>query len=239
MQNVICGIAGMKGYGKSTYLQQLLQNDQCLALIDTLGEHSSWCPECPERNIAAQVRALASPPEKFRWSFRLPPGKAASAFNFLARAAYMAGEMTFAVEEIDYFSSANADEEGTELLVRYGRHRRVDLVWLTRNITDVSRRLTSQTDCYVFFRIQEPRYIESLGDRIGYEVAEEVAVLPKFHYLVCTRDDGVIKRGVVSPNGFMEAPNEQQRQDDHDPAESEEGGEGTEAGESDADAVGE
>jgi len=185
LQNFIIGIPGMKGYGKSTYLKELVQDEPSLTIVDTLGEHKEWCPECPGESIREQVEMLAEPPEEFRWSFMLNPSDSESHLDYLCKAAYRAGGMTFVLEEADYFSSANRDCEGMELLIRYGRHRGINLVWLCRNIVEVSRRLSSQTDVYVMFRTAEPLYIEKLAKRLTPELALEIQSLPKFHYLIC------------------------------------------------------
>lgn len=199
MQNVIVGVAGMKGHGKSTYLRNMLQDEPALALVDTLGEHSAWCEPFPSPLLEDQVLFLAGPPPSFRHSFVLPAGKELEPhFNFLCRAAYISGGMTVAVEEVDYFSSSGSDAEGLELLIRYGRHRGVNLVWVARNLVEVSRRLTSQTDAYVLFRTQEPRYIEGLGERLTPEIAREVEQLPQFEYIVCSKDTEPV-RGRVTP----------------------------------------
>jgi hypothetical protein len=189
LQNCIIGIAGMKGYGKSTYLKNNFENSHALALIDTLGEHSAWCPPCPEKDIEKQVEWLASPPDKFMASFMLNPelkdeNRDELHFNMLLKAAYMAGDMTLVIEEVDNHASANYLPPGLKIVVDYGRHRSLDIVWLTRNLPDVPRKLTSQTDIFVLFRQQEPLYLEKLGDRFPREVVDEVAKLPKFSYII-------------------------------------------------------
>ena len=174
LQNLIIGIPGMKGYGKSTYLKELVEGESSLAIVDTLGEHKEWCPECPGESIREQVEMLSEPPEEFRWSFMLNPSDSESHLDYLCKAAYRAGGMTFVLEEADYFSSANRDCEGMELLIRYGRHRGINLVWLCRNVVEVSRRLSSQTDAFVMFRTSEPLYIEKLAKRLSPELALEI-----------------------------------------------------------------
>jgi hypothetical protein len=183
-QNVICGISGLKGYGKSSFLRELVRSENSLVIVDTLGEHSDWCPRCPGDSIREQVALLSEPPESFQWSFLLTPGKAEEHLDYLCKAAYRAGDLTFVLEETDYFSSANSDCAGVELLVRYGRHRGINLVWVTRNMSEISRRLTSQTDTFVLFRMTEPLYIDALSKRVSPEIALEVERLPQFEYIV-------------------------------------------------------
>lgn len=200
LQNVIAGISGQKGHGKSTYLRELVAEEKSLVVIDTLGEHREWCPECPGRSIAEQVEMLAEPPDAFRWSFMLAPDKAEEHLDWLAKAAYRAGDMTFVLEETDYFSSANSDAEGVDLLTRYGRHRGINLIWVTRNMAHISRQLTSQTDAFVLFRQSEPIYIDTLAKRVSPEAAAEVSQLPKYEYLIVPKSvEAPIIRGRTNP----------------------------------------
>jgi hypothetical protein len=186
-ENIICGIGGQKGYGKSTFLRELVKDESSLVVVDTLDEHADWCPPCPVDSIKEQVALLSEPPETFQWSFMLKPGDTEEHLNFLCKAAYRAGGLTFVLEEADYFSSANHDCEGMELLIRYGRHRAINLIWVTRNLSEISRRMTSQTDIFVLFRMSEPLYIDALAKRISAEVALEVEQLPMHEYIICQK----------------------------------------------------
>jgi len=199
LQNLIVGISGEKGAGKSTLLRHLARDEPALALVDTLGEHEAWCPRHPG-SPRQQIIDLAEPPETFAWSFLLDsnsPKAEAAHFNALARAAYRAGDLTFCIEECDRYSKAGSDLPGLKILYDYGRHRRVNVVWLTRNLDAVSRRLTSQTDVFYFFRQTEPLYIGGIEDRVGPEIALEVQKLPKFHYIMCAKEQEPV-RGVVA-----------------------------------------
>jgi hypothetical protein len=199
LQNLIVGISGEKGAGKSTLLRQLAGEEPALALVDTLGEHEAWCPRHPG-TPREQIADLAEPPDTFKWSFLLDPESAkteAAHFNGLCRAAYRAGDLTFAIEECDRYSKAGSDLSGLKILYDYGRHKRVNVVWLTRNLVAVSRRLTSLTDVFYFFRQSEPLYVKGIEDRVGPEIALEVQNLPKFHYILCAKGQQPV-RGTVS-----------------------------------------
>lgn len=201
MQNLIVGIVGIKGYGKSTYLRELVADEGSLVVVDTLGEHMDWCPSCPAETLKEQVEMLAEPPEEFRWSFMLNPEDSENHLNFLAKAAYRAGGMTFVLEEADFFSRPNKDSQGLELLIRYGRHRGINIVWLARNPGEVSRRLTSQTDVFVLFKTSEPLFVDKLAKRLSPEIAAQITQLEKFHYLICepgsSGQPGEIREGVT------------------------------------------
>jgi hypothetical protein len=193
IQNSIVGVAGMKGHGKSTWLRTYLSDSKALALIDTLGEHRDWCPPCPEKDIDKQVRWLAEPPEEFRASFMISPRfKDENGdnlhFNKLCQSIYMAGDMDVVIEESDrwYPNSGGASwaNPAAGTLVEYGRHRQLDLVWVTRNLTIVDRKLTSQTDIFVLFKQQEPRYLESMRERFTDEIIDTVEALEHFEFVI-------------------------------------------------------
>ncbi len=196
LQNLIVGISGEKGAGKSTLLQRLAGDEPSIALIDTLGEHETLFPVFPG-TPREQVLALAEPPETFRWSFLLDPDHEAKHFNALCRAAYRSGDMTFCVEEVDRYSSAVKDLPGLRIMYDYGRHRRINLLWLTRNLATISRKLTSQTDVFYFFRQNEPKYVKDLAERIGAmgepypavadQLAQEILNLPKYSYVLAAK----------------------------------------------------
>ena len=97
------------------------------------------------------------------------------------------------LEEIDYYCSSGFQNFGLNLIVQYGRHGPVNLLWTARNLVKVSRTLTSETDIYILFRMQEPAWLDALAERLGDEVAQEVSTLEKFEYL--TVEEGISTRG--------------------------------------------
>lgn len=138
---------------------------------------------------------MAEPPEKFQWSFMLNPDFKTDTndelhFASLLKAAYMAGDMTLVIEEIDNHCSAQYTPPALKIIVDYGRHRSLDIVWLTRNLPDVSRKLTSQTDLWVLFKQSEPLYLKKLGERFSDEVVSAVESLPKFRYVILDQETG-------------------------------------------------
>lgn len=184
-QNYILGVAGRKGSGKSTFVRQRLPGIERLAIIDTLGEYTADVPAAPGEPWE-QVLALAKfrNLEPFRMSFLLPPHETSAVFDALCRAAYMAGNCTVVIEEIDYFSKPSWNEEGLDLLIRYGRHANVNIIYTVRNLVETSRRLTSQTDVFVFFNVDEPRYLDGIEERFGPEVSTRVALLENHAYTI-------------------------------------------------------
>lgn len=189
IQRTVAGVAGMAGEGKSTLLRSLLSEETRLVIIDTLGEHSKWCPRFPSDDIAEQVKFLASPPDEFRYSFLISPEwldpdtNRNLHFNQLMKGIMWGGNMTAVIEECDKWCGSNWCEPGLEGLIDYGRHWKIDMIWATRNLPQVSRKLTSQTTHFFLFAQDEPLYLEKMGERFGDEIITTVAHLEQHHYI--------------------------------------------------------
>lgn len=181
-QNKILGVVGRKGSGKSTALREILSCRARVVLFDTMGEHTSWIPNS-FRDVDQCIDYLFDSEKKERFACSLLGGDE-SDLNDLCRAVFDTGSLCFAVEEIPYFSTANSQPEGLDLLSRMGRHAQVDLVWTAQRMAEVSRRLTSATDCFVLFKLTEPRDVEALADRCGQEIAQRVRELGLHERLV-------------------------------------------------------
>lgn len=175
LQNKIVGLAGRKGSGKSTALPEIVACRSRVCILDVMCEHYSPnifydVGECLDY-LARHANDRA-----FHCALR-PQGSEEEALNALAQTVFDIGDMCFAVEEVPWFSTANSQPEGLDLLTRMGRHRRVDLVWTAQRLAEVSRRLTSATDVFVLFAMTEPRDLDALSDRCGIEIASKVQQL--------------------------------------------------------------
>jgi hypothetical protein len=202
-RNSIIGIAGMRGHGKSTILREKVSGLPRVLIIDTLADHGEWAPRLPggERE---QIDAITA--GKFTCnSVLVPVEEDAQQFLFqaYAKACYASAvqqkqEVTLVVEEVDWYSNPNWENEGLKLIVQYGRHGPVNLVWTARNLGSVSRKLTSETDLYILFSVQEPAWLDALSERLGADVSSEVSGLEQFHYII------VDNRGVVQYRGITQ-----------------------------------
>lgn len=182
-RNYILGVFGRKNSGKSTFVSERAAGIPRLGVIDTLGEYSQIFPPCPGA-LPEQVLMLSQNQAPMQYSYLLPPQHFATAFNYLCKAAYMGGNLTLVIEEIDYFSKPNWNEEGLDLLIRYGRHRNVNVIYTVRNLGETSRRLTSQTDYYVAFRVTEPLYLDAIAERLSDDAALRIANLGEHEHII-------------------------------------------------------
>lgn len=189
VNSIIC-VAGMRGHGKSTFVRNALSGVKRILICDALGEHQSIAPAY-SGTLAEQLKAFSKETERdtFSRSFLLPADREQQdlAFHLLCRMAYICaardGRIAFAIEEVDYFSRSNAENPGLNIIIQYGRHAPVDVIYTTRSLVSISRRLTSETDAWILFRQQEPRWLDALADRVGQDVAQAVEQLERFQYV--------------------------------------------------------
>jgi hypothetical protein len=183
-QNVIVGIAGRRGCGKSTVARRILERCPRIVLWDPLGEHD-WCPnELASVGELERFLAWADGRDTFAARCTLQWGSLEAEFGVVAEVVYEYGDLVLGVEEVPLICSPGALPDGFDRLVRLGRHQGVSVVYTGQRLTEVARRLTAATDYFILFRHSEPRDLDGIAERCGSEVAERVADLPRHGFLV-------------------------------------------------------
>lgn len=104
-------------------------------------------------------------------------------FSFVCRAIYSAGNICFAVDEVDLHSSPVSMPKPFEYLISIGRHRNVDVYVASRRCYSIHPLIRSQTNELFTFIQTEPRDISWLAELIGKEKAETTSSLGQFKYL--------------------------------------------------------
>lgn len=151
-------------------MAELLESRQRVVVFDALSEHDS--PNIFD-DLSECLDYLHRHRRGSRFRCSLRSGDEDD-LDEVCRAVYEVGDICLAVEEVPWWSTANSQPEGLDLLARQGRHAGVDLVWTAQRLADVSRRLGSATDFWVLFRLTEPRDMTALADRCGGETALKV-----------------------------------------------------------------
>jgi len=187
-QNTIVAVAGRKGSGKSTVTREILLHCDRLFLFDTMSEHS-WIPDqftdVAEAHYYIFERGHSKDP--FRGSFICEDaGKGALERSFveICNAVYETGNMTLAVEELPMLSQPNYVPEEFDRIIRTGRHHCINVLYTGQRLSECPRRVTAATDIFVLFHHSEPRDLDAIAERCGPEVAEMVAQLGDFEFLV-------------------------------------------------------
>jgi len=155
-------------------------------IIDTLGEYGTG------RKVVTSPSELIFELKKTRFDVAVQFPDAIDGFDWACRAAYAVGNMLLLVEEADFYIKAGSAPQCFSLLVRYGRHRGVEMICISRRPPDLWRNLTANSDQLYCFRSHEPRDIKYLSAYMG-KAAEMLPHLKPFHYL--QYDNGIIKNG--------------------------------------------
>lgn len=171
IQNCVVGFAGRKGSGKSTALRRILERCPRFFLWDLNAEHS-WVPNrFGKMADVEQFLAWADTQKRFAGSY-LPSREIPAFFERLCSLAYIHGRMTFAVEEVVDVCTASFLSDAFGVVVRRGRHRRLNLCWTCQRLSESSITLRSQTDYFWIGSQAEPRDLDALAQRCGREAAE-------------------------------------------------------------------
>lgn len=194
VSNDIIAVVGMRDHGKTTWVRKHVEQEGNLIVVDSLGDHTlgkkgrpPWLGAPDHRdNLEAVLEEieLGAAKGEFQIGVPLPPDEEEQKiwFDFLCKEAYQTAEYhggaTLVVEEMGLFTEPTYTPTGLNLIVQYGAHAGVNLVWTSRNVGEVSRRLTSETDLYILFAHHEPRWLDALDERLSEEVAERVRLLP-------------------------------------------------------------
>lgn len=186
MQNLIVGVVGRRGSGKSTIVKPMLQRCPRLFMWDAMGEHD-WIPN--------RFATLDELPPFLNWSQQQPQfagayipqdDDLAAEFGPVCSVLYQRGNLVFGVEEVPMLCSPGFLPPAFDRIIRLGRHKRLSVVWTAQRMNEVARRLTAATDVFVIFSHTEPVDLEAITYRCGQETAARVAQLGHHDHLIWT-----------------------------------------------------
>jgi len=153
----IITIIGKRGYGKTTLCKNIivdsLYND--ILINDYIGEYS---------NLSA-------------------PGKQVYIVNnridLLIKFAWGRGNCLLVLDEVDLYGKNNS---AIEFIYRYGRHKNIEIVAVSRRFYDLPVIIRALTDYFFIFRITEKRDLEYLSRYIDNSRLEKIKSLPKYTF---------------------------------------------------------
>lgn len=181
--NWVGSIFGQKGSGKSFLARQIAADEQRVLIIDNMGEYlEADVIEGFQNCVKAMVQAEG------RASFRLAL-RARSVEEDL-KLLYLAEKMThitIIVDETSKYVSASYLPPEFEQLIRYGRHKAINQLYMSRRPSEIHRELTAQSDFVVTFRQHENRDIQYLRGRFG-DSAFKAANLGQYQVMVYGSD---------------------------------------------------
>lgn len=163
-RNLVGCIFGMKGSGKSFVSKEIVQEYPRVIAIDNIGEY----PLEVIQGFDASVRRVvqASHEAEFRLAIRTESVEKDLEIIKLVGTMH---SLLLVTEETSKYVNAGYMPEPIENLIRYGRHRDISQIYISRRPSEITRDLTANADFIAIFRTQEPRdiaYMRSfMGDR--------------------------------------------------------------------------
>ena len=179
---MITTVLGMRGHGKSTWINQHIFSFPRLIIYDTLAEYN-LCDNFHSLPSLFQYLKLYS--TRF-FHINYIPFDPEREFEQFCEFCYELYNVVIIIEEIDMFSHAGWSTKFLNYIIRYGRHKNIDLISTSRRPADIPRMITSQTEKFIIFRIIEPRDIVFLSMITGYDL--DFKGLKKFEYFEIQQD---------------------------------------------------
>jgi DNA helicase HerA-like ATPase len=172
--NSILSVFGVKGSGKSTLVREIVAEHDRVIAIDTIGEYTDGFRIVEGLDACLDALDWAEGQERFKLSLRC--GDPEDMLDLIG-VSYEFPRTLVVVEETSFYCSPSQLPEELSKLVRYGRHREIDQIYVARRPSEIHRDLTAQSDVIVTFRHREPRDLDYLARMSGQDVSQ-VASLP-------------------------------------------------------------
>jgi hypothetical protein len=176
--NNVIVITGQRGTGKTTLIKERIRGIDRVILFDLLGEFE---PNVFTQKIFFEKLSESRKQPFFRISY-FNPKTTEEDFERICKAVNRLNDLTFVVDELDYFCSASFAPPVFQEIIKRGRHQGIGLICATRRPHEIPRLVTSQVTELISFRQVEPRDLAYLKDICGLE-PERVQSLADFHYL--------------------------------------------------------
>lgn len=151
-------IFGKTGTGKTTFAKSIVKNEQRLICIDPLAEF--------DYEVFTDFESAynyLTVNETFKVSIRFTNDLD---FEYLFKLIFELENITLLLEEAEIYISPSVRSSEFLRLVRYGRHRKINIVGIARRSAELSRDFRSQTNRIVSFKqtdIIDLKNLELLG----------------------------------------------------------------------------
>jgi hypothetical protein len=176
LRNLVVAIVGKKGSGKSTITREMIQEHPRVIVLDSMAEYGaeSGCRVYMEDECVDAVVAHARR-DRYRLSLRCLDVED----NLdLLRLAYECPRSLVVVEEASLYASPSSLPREMAQLIRFGRHRAIDQVYIARRPSELHRDVTANADLLVMFQTQEPRDLAYLRAYYG-DGALDLVTMPE------------------------------------------------------------
>lgn len=98
-------------------------------------------------------------------------------FEPFVKLCYLRGNMCMAIDEAHQICSPHSIPEPLLNAVQIGRHRNLDMIFITQSWSGIHRSITRNADEFYFFKTIEPSDLDGIQSRCGRVVAQKVSAL--------------------------------------------------------------
>ncbi|MCX7698999.1 MAG: hypothetical protein N2114_05990 [Candidatus Goldbacteria bacterium] len=173
MNNKIVCIFGKKGTGKTTYIKNNILNFseyKRILIIDILDEYTIL-----KINKIYEINKFI---KNYDFSIRIIPENEEE-YNFICEYIFNTENITVVFEEAAFYPV----NEYILKLVRFGRHKKINQIYITQRPYDINRNITAMADEFIIFNTTEPRDLDFFKKILPPIAVEKIKTLPKYHYL--------------------------------------------------------
>ena len=157
-ENVIVSLFGTKGSGKSELGKKIAEEYSRVVVMDMLGEYDT---DTMTFTVDDTLKFLVENESNSSLSLSVRFSELDDYLDVL-ECCYHLTDYLLVVEEASFLCSSSNFPAELSKLVRYGRHRRISQLYISRRPAEVARDVTAQSDLLVTFRQREPRDLDYL-----------------------------------------------------------------------------